>query len=298
MIDLNLARVFVTIYETGSVSGAAKRLHVSQPSVSYALSRLRHLLGEPLFTRSREGMTPTVFGTQLYRRFRAAVAEIEDAVASTRSFDPLSSTRRFRLALSDSGEASLLPQILTTLGRLAPNVELEVIEVDIARLDEWLKAGKIDAAICKRCVPAAPTDTSCAVVFTEPYACLVSQRHPRVTTSLSMKQYVAERHVAVMPDSGNHLIESRLRELGHERKIGLRVPHFSALPHIVAASELLVTLPSRMAHLFASQAHNRALPLPFSVPKVQLALYWYEHGGDIIALRWFCETLKDCLADL
>src|SRR5579859_8056676 len=158
MIDLNLARVFVTIYETGSVSGAAKRLHVSQPSVSYALSRLRHLLGEPLFTRSREGMTPTVFGTQLYRRFRAAVAEIEDAVASTRSFDPLSSTRRFRLALSDSGEASLLPQILTTLGRLAPNVELEVIEVDIGRLDEWLKAGKIDAAICNR--SHTPTDTS------------------------------------------------------------------------------------------------------------------------------------------
>jgi DNA-binding transcriptional LysR family regulator len=296
MIDLNLARVFVTIYETGSVSGAAKRLNISQPSVSYALSRLRHLLGEPLFTRSRAGMTPTVFGAQLYRKFRAAVGEIEDAIASTRSFDPLSSTRRFRLALSDSGEATLLPQILKTLGTLAPNVELDVIEVDIGKLDEWLKAGRIDAAICNS--SHAPIDISCAIVFTEPYACLVSQNHPRVTAGLSMKQYVAERHVAVMPDTGHHLVESRLRELGHDRKIGLRVPHFSALPQIIAASDLLVTLPSRMAHLFASQAHTRAVSLPFSVPKVQLALYWYEHGGDITALRWFSGTLKDCLADL
>ena len=65
MIDLNVIRAFVTIYETGSVSSAAERLHVSQPSVSYTLKRLRDLLGEPLFNRTREGMAPTYFATQL-----------------------------------------------------------------------------------------------------------------------------------------------------------------------------------------------------------------------------------------
>jgi Bacterial regulatory helix-turn-helix protein, lysR family len=74
MIDLNLVRVFVTIYEIGSVSAAAERLHVSQPSVSYTLSRLRKLLGEPLFTRPREGMTPTFSATQLYGKFRNAAS--------------------------------------------------------------------------------------------------------------------------------------------------------------------------------------------------------------------------------
>src|SRR5271154_5103828 len=104
MIDLNLVRVFVTIYETGSVSAAADRLHVSQPSVSYALARLRDLLGEPLFTRHREGMTPTFFAPQLQAKFRRAVSDIETVIEATRNFDPASSTRRFRLALSDIGE--------------------------------------------------------------------------------------------------------------------------------------------------------------------------------------------------
>jgi DNA-binding transcriptional LysR family regulator len=296
MIDLNLVRVFVTIYETGSVSGAAERLHVSQPAVSYGLSRLRQLLGEPLFKRNREGMAPTFFATQLYGKFQAALVEIEDAIASTRSFDPQSSTRRFCLALSDIGEAWLLPPILAALQRAAPDVELEVIEADISRLDEWLSSGKVDAALCNRSY--APGAASGETIFSEPYVCLVSQRHPRVTTSLSMKQYLAERHVLVLPDSGHHLVDGRLHELGCERKISLRVPHFSALPQIIAATDLLVTLPSRMAHLFAFQYRTRVLDLPFNIPDVELTLHCCEHTGDIVAQRWFCRTLRECLAGL
>jgi DNA-binding transcriptional LysR family regulator len=59
VIDLNLIRAFVAIYETGSISAAADRLHGSQPSVSYTQKRLRDLLGEPLFTRTRQGVVPT-----------------------------------------------------------------------------------------------------------------------------------------------------------------------------------------------------------------------------------------------
>ena len=100
---------FVTIYETGSVSAAAERLHVSQPSISYTLKRLRDLLGEPLFKRTRDGMAPTYFATQLYEKFRIAISEIEGAIESTRKFDPYLSSRRFRLAMSDLGEIYLLP---------------------------------------------------------------------------------------------------------------------------------------------------------------------------------------------
>jgi DNA-binding transcriptional LysR family regulator len=296
MIDLNLVRVFVTIYEAGSLSDAAKRLHVSQPSISYALSRLRQLFGEPLFKRHRAGMTPTFFATQLYGKFRAAVAEIEGTIAGTRSFDPQSSTRCFRLALSDIGEAALLPHILTALKRIAPGIELDVIEAEISRLDDWLSSGKVDAAICNR--SAVPKEASSETIFAERYVCLVSQRHPRLTKSLSMEQYRAERHVLVLPDRGHHLVEDSLRELGCERKVSLRVPHFSALPQIIAASDLLVTLPSRMAHLFASQGLTRVLDLPFNVPDAELTLHWYEHSGDITAQRWFCRTLRECLTGL
>ena len=108
-MDLNLVRVFIAIYETQSVSGAAARLFITQPSASYALARLRDTTGNELFKRSRKGMLPTPTATQLYSVFKKSLSGIEKAVADTRSFSPDTSIHKFRLALSDLGELLLLP---------------------------------------------------------------------------------------------------------------------------------------------------------------------------------------------
>ena len=142
VIDLNLIRAFVTIYETGSVSAAAERLHVSQPSISYTLKRLRDLLGEPLFKRTREGMAPTYFATQLYEKFRVGISEIEGAIESTHKFDPNLSNRRFRLAMSDLGEIYLLPDLIAAVQKIAPDLGFDIVGVDVTKLEEWLNAGK------------------------------------------------------------------------------------------------------------------------------------------------------------
>jgi hypothetical protein len=76
--------------------------------------------------------------TQLYEKFRNAVSEIEGAIESTRKFDPSFSSRRFRLARSDIGEASFLPPIMTTLQNIAPDVGIDIVAVDITRLADWL----------------------------------------------------------------------------------------------------------------------------------------------------------------
>jgi DNA-binding transcriptional LysR family regulator len=128
-IDLNLVRVFVTIYETKSVTAAAERLFLTQPSVSYALARLRIALQDPLFVRGADGMTPTMCGELTYKKFSEAIASIDSAVELTKRFDPNTSSQRFRLAMSDIGELIFLPPILRLLQREAPNVELEVVQV-------------------------------------------------------------------------------------------------------------------------------------------------------------------------
>ncbi|WP_454866998.1 LysR family transcriptional regulator [Pseudomonas lini] len=296
VIDLNLVRVFVTIFETGSVSGAAERLHVTQPSVSYALSRLRTLLNEPLFTRSRDGMQPTFLATQLYAKFRYSLSEIERAIAQTSHFDPRVSTRGFRLALSDLGEVFFLPYILKALQAQAPETELEIIQIDIDKLGEWLSTGKIDAAICNR--SDSPLNANCDLIFSERYVCLVCQDHPRIGSTMTMEQYLEENHVVVSAVTGHHVVEDRLRESGFERKVRLRVPHFSVLPEVVSSSDLLVTLPSRVATMFASRSHTRVVELPFSVPSIEVSLQWNDHDSDILAQRWFCGLLKDTLAGL
>jgi DNA-binding transcriptional LysR family regulator len=290
VIDLNLIRAFVAIYETGSISAAADRLHVSQPSVSYTLKRLRDLLGEPLFTRTREGVVPTFFATQLYDKFRKAVSEIEGAIESTRKFDPHLSSRRFRLAMSDIGEISFLPLIMAALQKIAPDVGIDIVAVDVTKLAEWLSTGKIDAALSNR--GYVPTASVGEVIFTDHYVCVASSRHPRLSSELTMQQYLDERHVLVAPESGHSLVEERLQELGYT------LPHFSVLAEVIATTDLLLSAPSRIAHRFAARHAIRVFDLPFTVRKLEIMLRWQEHSGDIVAQRWLCQILRECIAGL
>ncbi|OBX34743.1 HTH-type transcriptional regulator LeuO [Halomonas elongata] len=149
-LDLNLVRVFVTLFDARSVTLAAERLHVTQPSVSYALSRLRDLFDDRLFIRSREGMEPTFTAMQIYPSLRDSLAQIDNVLESNREFDPQHSRRRFRLALTDLGEMALLPRILAHIHPIAPDIELEVIALEIDKVGEWLATGKVNAVICSR----------------------------------------------------------------------------------------------------------------------------------------------------
>src|SRR5260370_692786 len=196
-IDLNLVRVFVAIYETGGVSLAANRLCVTQPSVSYALARLRTLLG--------------------------------------------------------------------------------------------------DALICGERSVGGPLRKH--VLFGEQYVCLLSRRHPRIGAELTLPQYLAERHVVVSKTGSHHPVEDCLRERNQFRKISLRLAHVGALPEVIAGSDMLTTLPSRLAAQFAQVAATRRLRLPFPGPAQEASLSWHEQATDPGARRRFGDFVRHTVPD-
>ncbi len=292
--DLNLIRTFVAIYETRSVSGAARRLNITQPSVSYALNRLRDMLNDALFTRTRDGMVPTFNATQLFTAFRNALDGIEAAISSTRQFDPGQSRRTFRLALSDLGELYFLPLLVPELKRIAPNVGLEIVQMDSERIGDWLQTGSLDAAVGN--VQFIGGRARKKTVFTESYSCLLSASHPIIGKTLSLDEYVAAHHVVVAPFTGHHLVEDVLAEMGLMRQVALRVPHFTNIVPVVASTDLLLTLPTRIAQGFAAEGRMRALPLPFPIPPFDVNLYWYPQAEDSPAQQWLCDTIVRTLS--
>jgi len=290
MLDLNLVRVFTAIYETRSVSGAADRLFITQPSASYALARLRHETNDELFKRSRKGMVPTPTAIQLYKVFKKSLTGIEKAVAETRTFSPDTAHHKFRLALSDLGELLLLPRLVTHLRQVAPNIQLEVLPVDMQKLDEWLLTGKIDAAICNRNESVSSAQRE--LMMYQHYVCLLNNDHPRIGDHLSLDDYMQEQHIVVSASSGYHIVEDRLKEFGLERDIVVEVPHFAALGELIASSELLVTLPFNAARIYVQRGNGRILELPFHVPNPEIFLYAHTEIGDITAKTWFYNVLS------
>lgn len=291
MMDLNLVRVFTAIYETRSVSGAAERLFITQPSASYALSRLRNETNDELFKRSRTGMEPTPTAVQLYKVFKKSLTGIEKAVADTKTFVPATSRHKFRLALSDLGELLILPKLVAALRAVAPSIQLEVIAVDTLRLNDWLLTGKIDAAICNRNETVSSAQRE--LILSERYVCLLNSHHPRIGTTLSLDEYMQEQHIIVAATSGHHSVEDRLKEYALERDIALEVPHFAALGELIASSELLVTLPSLAAKIYLRRGNGRLLELPFQLPNQEVFVYANTEIGDITAKTWFYNFLKE-----
>jgi DNA-binding transcriptional LysR family regulator len=292
-IDLNLIRTFVTLFEARSVTLAAERLFVTQPSVRYSRAKLRELFDDPLFTRSRDGIQPTFVAEQLYVTLREALTRIEGAVQSTRQFDPASTERHFRIALSDLGELGFLPLILARLNHEAPRAEVEVLALQVDEVGDWLASGKVDAAICRQAVPGSRSQ----VLIQEHYVCLLSAGHPRIGSSLDLATYLGERHVVVTRTSGHGIAEDVLQAMKLERRIALRVPHFSVLPKIIADTDLLTILPAQIARMFVAEGGLKMLELPFELPDFEVSLHWRASSEQSAALDWFRQLIADAIIE-
>ncbi|MBF3109079.1 LysR family transcriptional regulator, partial [Pseudomonas aeruginosa] len=132
-------------------------------------------------------------------------------------------------------------------------------------------------------------------VLHERYVCLLSDRHPRIGDSLSLEQYLAERHIVVTRTSGHGIAEDVLEAMQVQRRISLRVPHFSVLPKIIPGTELLTILPAQIAYRFVAEGGMRMLELPFTLPPFDVSLHWHESSERSAALNWFRTTIAEAI---
>jgi DNA-binding transcriptional LysR family regulator len=292
LIDLSLIKVFIIVYETKNISHAAERLNLSQPSVTYNLNRLRKFLNDPLFERDKFGVKPTKLAQSLYPSFSQSINEIEMAITASQNFNPKTSTRKFRLGLSDLGEICLLPSLIQYLSKEAPFIKIEIEEIQSSKVEEWLIDGFLDVAVFNSSYTVMPKIES-RNLFEERYMCIVHKQHPRVQQKLNLEQYLQEKHAAIKSSTGHIEIDQRLKELGLKREIMLELPHFSVLQDVVTSSELLVTLPSRAAKVYERNSEVNIFELPFAVKPFNISLNWYNHRNDLEARMWFLDRLQN-----
>lgn len=296
-LDLNLMRVLIAVHETRSVTAAAQRLALSQPAVSYGLAKLRRTYGDRLFNRSSSGLAATPLAERIYRRYREAMAAVDQTLDGVDRFDPLLATRGFRVAMSDIGALYFLPPLHARLQAVAPRTELEVVQVSTDVAVEDLAAGRLDAAVGN--LPSIRAQTQSELLFVERYVCLMRRDHPDVGDVLTLDAFLRARHVMVSsPFSGHRLVDDALAERGVARDIAIRIPHFTMMPQLLSQSDLMVILPSRVAALFASQSPTRYLDLPVPVPQFEVRVHWHWHYARQASTQWLVGLLRDTLRPL
>jgi len=292
-LDLNLLRVFDAVLSERGVTPAAARLGLTQPAVSNALARLRALFGDALFVRTAAGMDATPFARGVAEPVRQALALLESALAHGPGFEPATSTRAFRFYMSDLGQVEFLPPLVERVQRAAPGVRLEAVAADLEHIGDALGTGALDLAV--GFLPALGPPVARRALFRDPYVCLMRAGHPAGGKKLTMKRFAEAAHVLVTYRGGGHrVIEEALERSGVARRIALRVPHFTVVPMVLARTDLILTLPARVARVYERQGGFKSLPPPVVMPPAEVAVHWHERFEADPGNRW----LRDQVIEL
>lgn len=296
-MDLNLLRVFDAIATERNLTLAGNRLHLSQPAVSYALGRLRMVFDDPLFIRTKDGMQPTPTALELSKSINRAVQAVQDALRYAEKFEPQTSVREFHASMTDVAEMVFLPSVCERMGKLAPATQLHIQQVAPGQIEEALRTGKLDFAIGN--LPALNSIMKHELLFVDSYVCLTRKRAglPKVK-QLPLDTFLSLSHIRVKSVENSHnQIEQAFKNQGVYRNITLNIPHFSVLPRILQRSDLVVTLPLRIARLFNENNAFAMYELPVEMPHVDVEIYWHEDFENDNGGVWIRNLIIDQLRE-
>ncbi|MBD2252107.1 LysR family transcriptional regulator [Nostoc parmelioides] len=284
-IDLNLLVVFDALMTEQNVTRAALRLGLSQPATSNALARLRNLMEDELFVRKTTGLSPTPKAITLAQQLRPALQQIQSALLEPPYFEPATSDRVFAIGMSDYVEFILLPRLVETVQVIAPNISWQIRSGERQKLLTLLDKGEVDL-VCG-IFPEKNSLHQEQFLFDEVYCCLCRQAHPRIGSSLSIEDYLAESHLLVsIQEDRVGRVDTLLAQKNLQRHIAVSIPHFLIAPFILAQSNLLATLPQRVALTFTQSQSLKLLPVPLSMEGFSVFMRWHQSTDNIPADEW------------
>jgi DNA-binding transcriptional LysR family regulator len=271
-IDLNLLRLFDAVYRSRSVSRAAELLDLTQPAASQGLTRLRALLHDPLFMRAPGGVRATPKADRLAEPLRHALATIEEALGESQGFDPASSTRAFRLHLSDIGEGRFLPELMVALRERAPGLRIESLPLPRDEITGALDNGRIDFAF--GFLPMVK-ETRSTELLHDRYVVLLRAGHPfirRRRDSAPLLERLRELEFVAVRTHADTLRMLQASQL--DDRLRLTAEHFLALPGIVRATDFAVVMPRNIARAFAANGGYAIVEPEFPRRDFTVSLHW------------------------
>jgi DNA-binding transcriptional LysR family regulator len=290
-VDLNLLTVFDAIFSEGNLTRAAAQIGMSQPAMSNALSRLRHLTKDELFVREGRGLRPTAGAYDLAPAIRQALRLIEEGLAFTGKFDPTTRTS-FQVGGIDYYEVVILPRLLRELDFRSPAHELFATIGNSDELAKPLRHGEIDLLIDY--VPLLGSEFSRDVLFEEEMVVLHRREHPDIGDVLNFDDFVANRHAlrTVRVDEPAPEVDRVLEAMGCRRDVAVTINNWLALPAAVSNSDLVCTVPRRIAELYAPSFNLVVSALPINVRRVPVYMMWHESKETLSSSRWLRAQFK------
>ena len=270
-IDLNLLRVFDLLMTEGSVSRTANILHLSQSTVSHALSRLRRQFNDDLFVPVYGGMAPTDHARLISPSIRQAMLLLEQSLTSTTEFLPKDSETTFRIAGGDYVELIVVPPLMEHITRHGPNIKLEIEDLKASDYSQELESRHIDLVIGFEKSGRISKNLK-SLKFLSEQLVLVSP-HPLSSITNTVTADAIRSLKFIYPSIWGHsqaLMDEWCRQHDIERNIAVRTTGFLPVPELMQRLGLVTVLPAAVAEYYTQK-------LGFSWYRIEDRELSYQH---------------------
>ncbi len=314
-VDLNLFALFALMLRHRSASAAARELGVTPSAVSHGLARLRKLLGDELFVAGPDGMQPTARALDLAPSVQDGLGRLATAL-DRRRFDPADAAVTFAIAATDYGISLTLPQLMRRLATLAPQAHVRIFPSGRSDVIQQLEDGRLHVVL--GWFDKLPEYIQRHTLLTDHEAIVVRAGHPLTTGTVSRKRLLVFPHVVVeLTGTGAHdqdgfvddrgvvrriwierlLIETSRGNSGNVARVAVTVPHYSGVAPMLQATDMVATLPSRLARLAATRDGLVVLPLPYEPLAAAHEMIWHERSLADPSLCWLIEQVRAAAAE-
>lgn len=295
-LDLNLLVALDALFAERSVSRAGERLHLSQSATSGALARLRDAFHDPLLVQVGRKMMLTPLAERLVEPVREFLLQAETIVNGSPAFDPTTSTRKFRVQMSDYVQTVVMTEALPRLQSLAPGISLELVW-NIEGNSESLERGEIDLAV----TPTSYLSTGhpSEPLFEDDFICLLWSENSRVKRDLSLEAYLSLGHVVVrfgklqqLPSFDQWFVE----RFGQQRRIEVITTAFNLVPQLLIGTSRIATLQHRLATFYKRYLPLRLIPPPIEIPRLEESMQWHKSRDRDPGTIWLRSVLKEAVS--
>ncbi|MGJ7510411.1 LysR family transcriptional regulator [Variovorax sp. GT1P44] len=286
--DLNLLKVLEALMTEGSVTRAAHKLSLTQPTISNALRRLRDTFDDPLFVRSGAGIKPTRRALDLWEPLAQSLQTIRGTLEID-SFDALRSTSTLSIAMSDYVASVVMPRLSSRLSQIAPSMQIHTIPNTLVDFGPVLANNQADFAISVYAEEVQrPAFLKSRALWSPDFACVMRTGHPFSRLErIPLKKFLAARHIDVSL-AGKTLptYDVFLRSRGLQRNLVTTVNHYATAYDVVRRSDLIAVLPLSRGLDPPRMAGLRHVPVPLEAPSRMVELFWHQRHETSALHQW------------
>ena len=296
LLDGTVLQVFLSVMRLRKATLAAEEMGLSQPAISHALGRLRRLYGDPLFLRKSHGLEPTALARELEPRVRRIVRLMSETLHEPKEFNPESSEVTARIAAYDYELATIIPQLISRTSQFHANIRVETLTLSSNDALNGLVNNRIDLAL--GFFETLPIGQSTAPfeyedLYVENYVVVGRRGHPLLAREFSLERYAASLHLLVLPAGvAKGVVDYALSVLGLRRNVYATVPLFFPALTLLENSDMIATLPRRVAERNAARFNLEYLALPLEGTSFPVRAVRHARDSNSRFHDWMVELLS------